>query len=214
LEPVAVKENEAAKFRVEFEANPVPVVKWLRYTFPLKDSVEISIENDANSSTMIIRKTCVDDAGIFTCLIENPAGATKTSTNLIVMEETQQNNQISINKQQMTENSQQMTENSQQMTEKSQQMTENSQQMTENSQQMTENSQQQSSMIEQQEESLNSTSESCQKQSFISQTHVTSKSFSKQSTSQQSSSSTAQQYDILLVLKIWWGFRFYNKLAF
>ena len=193
MEPVAVKENEAAKFRVEFEANPVPVVKWLRYTFPLKDSVEISIENDANSSTMIIRKTCVDDAGIFTCLIENPAGATKTSTNLIVMEETQQNNQISINKQQMTENKQQMTENSQQMTE---------------------NSQQQSSMIEQQEESLNSTSESCQKQSFISQTHVTSKSFSKQSTSQQSSSSTAQQYDILLVLKIWWGFRFYNKLAF
>jgi hypothetical protein len=192
LEPVAVKENEAAKFRVEFEANPVPVVKWLRYTFPLKDSVEISIENDANSSTMIIRKTCVDDAGIFTCLIENPAGATKTSTNLIVMEETQQNNQISINKQQMTENSQQMTENSQQMTEKSQQMTENSQQMTENSQQMTENSQQQSSMIEQQEESLNSTSESCQKQSFISQTHVTSKSFSKQSTSQQSSSSTTE----------------------
>ena len=166
---MAVKENEAAKFRVEFEANPVPVVKWLRYTFPLKDSVEISIENDANSSTMIIRKTCVDDAGIFTCLIENPAGATKTSTNLIVMEETQQNNQISINKQQMTEKSQQMTENSQQ----------------------------QSSMIQEQEESLNSTSESCQKQSFISQTHVTSKSFSKQSTSQQSSSSTTEQYDIL-----------------
>merc|ERR1712210_334066 len=46
-----------------------------------------------------------------------------------------------------------------------------------------ENNQQQSNMIEQQEESSNSTSESCQKQSFISQTHVTSKSFSKQSTS-------------------------------
>ena len=182
LEPVAVKENEAAKFRVEFEANPVPVVKWLRYTFGLKNSEEISIENDANSSTMIIRKTCVDDAGIFTCLIENPAGATKTSTNLIVMEETQQNNQISINNQQMTE--------------KSQQMTEKSQQMTESSQQMTENSQQQSSMIQQQEESSNSTSESCQKQSFISQTHVTSKSFSQQSAT---SSSTTQQYDILLV---------------
>ena len=172
---MAVKENEAAKFRVEFEANPVPVVKWLRYTFGLKNSEEISIENDANSSTMIIRKTCVDDAGIFTCLIENPAGATKTSTNLIVMEETQQNNQISINNQQMTEKSQQMTESSQQMTE---------------------NSQQQSSMIQQQEESSNSTSESCQKQSFISQTHVTSKSFSQQSAT---SSSTTQQYDILLV---------------
>ena len=187
MEPVAVKENEAAKFRVEFEANPVPVVKWLRYTFPLKDSVEISIENDANSSTMIIRKTCVDDAGIFTCLIENPAGATKTSTNLTVMETVQNSNQISINNQQ---------ESSQQSQQSTMIKQENNQQST--MIQSQENDQQQSSMIEQQEESSNSTSESCQKQSFISQTHVTSKSFSKQSTSQQSSSSTTQQYDILL----------------
>ena len=189
MEPVAVTENEAAKFRVEFEANPVPVVKWLRYTFPLKDSVEISIENDANSSTMIIRKTCVDDAGIFTCLIENPAGATKTSTNLTVLEETVQNsNQISINNQQSS---------SQQSHQSTMIKQENNQQST--MIQSQENNQQQSSMIQQQEESSNSTSESCQKQSFISQTHVTSKSFSKQSTSQQSSSSTTQQYDILLL---------------
>ena len=181
MEPVAVKENEAAKFRVEFEANPVPVVKWLRYTFPLKDSVEISIENDANSSTMIIRKTCVDDAGIFTCLIENPAGATKTSTNLTVMETVQNSNQISINNQQSSQQSQQSTMIKQENNQQSSMI------------QSQENNQQQSNMIEQQEESSNSTSESCQKQSFISQTHVTSKSFSKQSTS-----STTQQYDILL----------------
>ena len=180
MEPVAVKENEAAKFRVEFEANPVPVVKWLRYTFPLKDSVEISIENDANSSTMIIRKTCVDDAGIFTCLIENPAGATKTSTNLTVLETVQNSNQISINNQQSSQQSQQSTMIKQENNQQSSMI------------QSQENNQQQSNMIEQQEESSNSTSESCQKQSFISQTHVTSKSFSKQSTS-----STTQQYDIL-----------------
>ena len=181
MEPVAVKENEAAKFRVEFEANPVPVVKWLRYTFPLKDSVEISIENDANSSTMIIRKTCVDDAGIFTCLIENPAGATKTSTNLTVMETVQNSNQISINNQESSQQLQQSTMIKQENNQQSSMI------------QSQENNQQQSNMIEQQEESSNSTSESCQKQSFISQTHVTSKSFSKQSTS-----STTQQYDILL----------------
>ena len=168
----------------------MPVVKWLRYTFPLKDSVEISIENDANSSTMIIRKTCVDDAGIFTCLIENPAGATKTSTNLTVMETTVQNsNQISINNQQSSQQSQQSTMIKQ----------ENNQQQSTMIQSQ-ENNQQQSNMIEQQEESSNSTSESCQKQSFISQTHVTSKSFSKQSTS-----STTQQYDILLLTRIFCG---------
>ena len=190
MEPVSVNENEAAKFRVEFEANPVPVVKWLRYTFPLKDSVEISIENDANSSTMIIRKTCVDDAGIFTCLIENPAGATKTSTNLTVMETTVQNsNQISINNQQSSQSQ------SQQSTMIKQENKQHSSMI-----QSQENNQQQSNMIEQQEESSNSTSESCQKQSFISQTHVTSKSFSKQSTS-----STTQQYDILLLTRIFCG---------
>ena len=128
-------------------------MKWLRYTFQLKNCPEISIENDSNSSTMIIRKTCIDDAGIFTCLIENPAGATKTSTNLTVMEN--QNNQCIINQQQKQESS--------------------------------------GSFQQEQSSSSQSTSESCQKQSFISQTHVTSKSYS----SKQSTSSTTEQYDIL-----------------
>lgn len=86
MEPVVVKENEPAVFRVEFEANPAPVVKWLRYTFEMKNCEEIMIDNQETCSTMTIKNACTDDGGIFTCLLENPAGATKSSTNLTVLE--------------------------------------------------------------------------------------------------------------------------------
>ena len=72
---------------MEFEASPRPVVKWMRYTFPLKSGDDITIdESEDNASTLIINNTCLDDSGIFTCILENPAGATKSSTNLTIME--------------------------------------------------------------------------------------------------------------------------------
>lgn len=86
MEPLVVDEGATAKFRVEFEANPRPVVKWLRYTFQLKSSDFIHFEHDDNSASLIIDKVCLDDSGIFTCLLENPAGSTKSSTNLTVVE--------------------------------------------------------------------------------------------------------------------------------
>ena len=86
LEPVCVEENQKAIFKVEFEASPSPVVKWMRYTFQLKSGDDITINDSDNSSTLIINNTCPDDSGIFTCLIENPAGATKSSTNLTIIE--------------------------------------------------------------------------------------------------------------------------------
>lgn len=87
LEPVCVEENQKAIFKVEFEASPRPVVKWMRYTFPLKSGDDITIdESEDNASTLIINNTCLDDSGIFTCILENPAGATKSSTNLTIME--------------------------------------------------------------------------------------------------------------------------------
>lgn len=87
LEPVCAEENQKAIFKVEFEASPRPVVKWMRYTFPLKSGDDFTIDDsEDNSSTLIINNTCLDDSGIFTCILENPAGATKSSTNLTIME--------------------------------------------------------------------------------------------------------------------------------
>lgn len=83
---MTARENEPAVFNVEFEANPAPIVKWLRYTFEMKNCEEIKIDTHETSSTMTIKNACSDDGGIFTCLLENPAGATKSSTNLTVLE--------------------------------------------------------------------------------------------------------------------------------
>ena len=86
LEPVTAKEGEPATFTVQFVGAPPPEVKWYRYTFPVKNSKDFQIVNTDTTSSLTITKTCADDAGVFTCLLENIAGAAKTSSNLNVME--------------------------------------------------------------------------------------------------------------------------------
>ena len=86
LEPLSVAEGEPATFSVEFVGAPPPEVKWYRYTFPVKDSKDFKIVTTETGSSLTILKTCADDAGVFTCLLENIAGAAKTSSNLVVME--------------------------------------------------------------------------------------------------------------------------------
>ena len=86
LEPVNVTEGQEAKFIVEFEGDPPPAVKWFRYSFPVENSDDFKVINDTNKSILIISKTCQDDSGIFTCLLENLVGSSKASTNLNVVE--------------------------------------------------------------------------------------------------------------------------------
>ena len=90
MEPVTVNEGEAAIFNVEFDGQPNPAVTWYRYSFPVKDSKDFKIATSETSSSLTITKTCADDGGIFTCLLENIIGAAKSSSNLNVMEEGQQ----------------------------------------------------------------------------------------------------------------------------
>ena len=86
LEPLTVSEGEPATFTVQYQGAPPPEVKWYRYTFPVKDCADFHIVTTDTSSSLTINKTCADDAGVFTCLLENIAGAAKTSSNLNVME--------------------------------------------------------------------------------------------------------------------------------
>lgn len=90
MEPVTVKEGEAASFHVDFSGQPNPAVTWYRYSFPVKDSKDFKINTTESGSTLTITKTCADDGGIFTCLLENIIGATKSSSNLNVMEDGQE----------------------------------------------------------------------------------------------------------------------------
>jgi len=86
LEPVSVYEGESAVFKVSFTGQPNPAVKWYRYSFPVKDSKDFKIVTSDTCSSLTIAKTCIDDAGVFTCLLENIVGAAKSSSNLNVME--------------------------------------------------------------------------------------------------------------------------------
>ena len=86
LEPVTVDEGQTATFKVTFAGSPVPAVKWFRYSFPVADSEDFKILTTETSSSLTILKTCADDGGVFTCLLENIVGASKSSSNLNVME--------------------------------------------------------------------------------------------------------------------------------
>ena len=90
MEPVTVNEGESASFEVEFSGQPNPAVTWYRYSFPVKDSKDFKITTTDTTSTLTITKTCLDDGGVFTCLLENIIGAAKSSSNLNVMEEGQE----------------------------------------------------------------------------------------------------------------------------
>ena len=89
LEPVTAKEGEEAIFSVDFDGNPHPAVTWYRYTFPVKDSKDFKISTTDNGSSLTITQTRADDSGIFTCLLENIIGSSKSSSNLNVIEDGQ-----------------------------------------------------------------------------------------------------------------------------
>jgi titin len=86
LEPVSVTEGQPAVFRAAFSGQPNPVVKWYRYSFPVHDSKDFKIFTTDTESVLTIAKTCADDSGVFTCLLENIVGAAKSSSNLNVLE--------------------------------------------------------------------------------------------------------------------------------
>ena len=86
LEPVTVTEGQEAKFEIEFTGDPMPVVKWFRYSFPIDNSDDFKITTENYRSTLTVVKACTDDTGIFSCVIENLGGASKSSTNLNVVE--------------------------------------------------------------------------------------------------------------------------------
>jgi titin len=90
LEPVSVTEGQPAVFRAVFSGQPNPVVKWYRYSFPVHDSKDFKIFTTDTESILTIAKTCADDSGVFTCLLENIVGAAKSSSNLNVMESGQE----------------------------------------------------------------------------------------------------------------------------
>ena len=49
LEPVTVNDGESATFKVTFNGQPTPTVKWFRYSFPVVDSKEFSITTTETS---------------------------------------------------------------------------------------------------------------------------------------------------------------------
>ena len=49
LEPVTVEEGAPATFTVQFGGQPNPAVKWFRYSFPVHDSKEFSINTTDTS---------------------------------------------------------------------------------------------------------------------------------------------------------------------
>ncbi len=88
LEPTTVREGEPVSLRVLFRGTPVPAARWFRDAVPIFDSDAYDVFSDGEgASVLTVKHPKQEDSGVFTCLLENLAGAVKTSANLSVLRE-------------------------------------------------------------------------------------------------------------------------------
>lgn len=84
---------------MEFSGSPRPLVRWFRYSEEIKSNSpqgSFKIIDEETRSNLVIKTSSVEDSGVFTCLLENPAGATKCSTNLSVLESEYSSSCVSV----------------------------------------------------------------------------------------------------------------------
>ncbi|ODN04243.1 Titin [Orchesella cincta] len=86
IQPCRVLEKGEARFEVEFDGDPLPIVKWFRDDFHIQDSLDFQITTVAKRSTLVIQEVFMEDSGIFSVVAENPGGQAKCSANLVVEE--------------------------------------------------------------------------------------------------------------------------------
>ncbi|CAK9295898.1 unnamed protein product [Gordionus sp. m RMFG-2023] len=84
LEPINTVVGKSAIFSVLFNGNPPPQVIWKRENYEIHNSPDFIITTTNTSSTLIIKKVCIEDTGTISCNILNTAGWAESSAKLNV----------------------------------------------------------------------------------------------------------------------------------
>ena len=88
MKPLTVSEGEAARFDVQLEGNPPPVVDWFKGKDKLEDEGRYVMMDDADEGkfTLIVEDTFPEDAGTYKCVATNEEGQASSKAALAVEE--------------------------------------------------------------------------------------------------------------------------------
>lgn len=85
-----VQQGETVKFESTFTGVPTPLLSWFKDKKPLKFTQEIQMEQDDKSCSLVIKNVKLSDSAFYTLLGENEAGQSKTTAQLLVVEDASQ----------------------------------------------------------------------------------------------------------------------------
>lgn len=88
MKPANVAEGEAARFDVQVDGNPLPMVEWFRGKDKLEDEGRYVMDDaeEEGRHTLIIEDAVPEDAGTYKCVASNEEGQATTKAALAVKE--------------------------------------------------------------------------------------------------------------------------------
>ncbi|KHN78733.1 Muscle M-line assembly protein unc-89 [Toxocara canis] len=91
LGEVSVTESETAQFSVTVKGEPLPEVQWFKDGAPVNvDNEHIIVKKDESGNhSLIVKKACLEDAGIYSCKATNAKGSDETTAKFAVESELQ-----------------------------------------------------------------------------------------------------------------------------
>lgn len=85
-----VQQGETVKFETTFTGVPTPLLTWYKDKKPIKFTKEIQMSQDEKSCSLVIQNVKLSDSAFYTLLGENEAGQSKTTAQLLVVEDASQ----------------------------------------------------------------------------------------------------------------------------
>lgn len=85
-----VQQGDTVKFETTFTGVPTPLLTWYKDKKPIKFTKEIQMSQDEKSCFLIIQNVQLSDSAFYTLLGENEAGQSKTTAQLLVVEDASQ----------------------------------------------------------------------------------------------------------------------------
>lgn len=87
MKPVETVEGKDIKLTCKISGKPTPTIEWFRDDDKVKPDKRIKIDYDGTESILLIKKTILDDEGLYKCVATNDNGTVSTSAELLVDEQ-------------------------------------------------------------------------------------------------------------------------------
>uniref|UniRef100_F6TWE8 Obscurin n=1 Tax=Monodelphis domestica TaxID=13616 RepID=F6TWE8_MONDO len=84
IEDIQAQAGETAKFQAIIEGHPLPIVTWYQGNTLLTNSPRVFQEQQGTNYSLVLKDITQQDAGIYTCVAQNPSGEVLCKAELLV----------------------------------------------------------------------------------------------------------------------------------